>query len=1204
MLKNVQTLLSCLTIALISTNVNAQSSYFIDQISSNDTVGVLYDQGGASGPYSDNANAVFTITPSNGKEVKIQFRDFDIEAGETQLLPEQFRLCEYDNVTIFDGADTTGTNLGVFCGTTLPPNFESTTGSLTIQLKSDGGTNGRGFDIYWTTDTLPTTVGSLYCAASGVNCDANDPATYDRYISHVSLTNVSNSSICSPNGYTDYSNLVAAIPAGDQAQLTVTTVFSNYVSFVYGWIDYNDDKEFSTDEAIAIAGNGFLNTHTAVITAPVGVEGLRRMRLRYDVVESPGVVALTNGNNSPCGASDFGEVEDYTVFFGDTVIVGSGPTYCNASARNDCRFLFDTDTIDDHINYVRFTSDVGFIDNITMCDNGYGDYSDIVVPVSTSDVYEIVLNRSEANDLAFAGGWIDWNNNKQFEQTEYYDAINILGDYTINYTVSPTQADGLYRVRLRLSGNQPPTNPCGTNNYEVEDYSILIGTPLACITNPMPMDGVTDVCTSNTTLIWDSVPGATNYRFSLSYNAGAGDVTVVQDLALSDTTYTVPSLVNNATYKWIAVPYNQSMEALNCDTLSFTTAAFVNPVVDIAEDTIQLCAGTSYSIEAAAVEGNGPLRFSWTGDVSDLDRTDSSVVVFRSVAEGEYKLYVSVNDDINCPSNIDSVLVQVQAGAVKGTLAIADTNACFGSPILAQWNMFFGTETIEVSTDNVNFTIADSVVTNGSEYSIYLDPGVYYIRGAVDAGSGCVDSTSSIAVLVRGAMDMPIISFLGNSLICSDDSSKVQIENYTSGIVWNDNASFTTNPLSIEKAGDYYATITDATTGCSVDSDTLTLLVHPIMQPALISFVGSGTICEGESELIQIDNYTSGIVWNNNSALSDNPLTISASGEYFATVSDANGCDVQSDTLTLVVHPALEPAVISFVGTGIICEGESDKVQIENYTSGIVWNNNPATTNNPLEVTLAGNYFATITDAATGCSIESDIVTLVVNSKPNAPVISCDGENIVSDATASAYQWFKNDVLISGQSGVSIPYDREAGAEYYAVAQSAASCGSEASNKIVLPGIATIIYDNVNLTASEVADAYQWYYNGVAVVGATGKTFAHNKVEGDYTVELINGEGCFSPLSEVFNLSTVGVLEANVLSLNIYPNPSKGNVTVSVKGSNGNIALSMMDVSGKIIYTSEIQNDVPVTINNLNAGIYIIQTVDAKGVQSKKLIVE
>lgn len=1136
MLKNVQTLLGCLALALITFNAQAQTSYFIDQISSADTVGILYDQGGNAGPYSDNSNAVFTITPSNGKEVKIQFRDFDIEPGETQALPEQFRLCEYDNVTIFDGADTNATNLGVFCGrTTLPPNFESTTGSLTIQLKSDGATNGRGFDIFWTTDTLPTAPsGGSYCSATGVSCDVNDPASYDRYISNVSLTNVNNASSCSPNGYSDYSNIVAAIPADGQAQLTVSTVLTNPLSVVTGWIDYNDDKEFSTDEAIAIAGNGYVSTHTAIITAPAGVEGSRRMRLRYDLVESPGVVNVNGANGTPCGPSDFGEVEDYTIFFGDTVIAGgSGPSYCMGSGPNDCLVEYNNGgTIvfeDDHINYVRLSSDTGDVENFSMCDAGYGDYSNIVVPVSAAGNYEIVLTRSNVNDLGMAGGWIDWNNNKDFEESEFYPAINVLGDYTINYVVSPTQADGLYRVRLRLGGNQPPTNPCGVNNFEVEDYTLLVGTPLECIANVSPVDMATDVCTSNTTFIWDSVSTATNYRFSLSYNNGSGDVIVVQDSILTDTSFILTSnFVENATYKWIAVPYNASLEALNCDTLSFTTTTFKNATVNIVEDTIQLCASSMYSIEAIAADGNAPLSYSWTGATSNLDRIDSSVVVFESNAVGEYKLYVIIADNFTCTSNIDSVVVQVQAGAVKGTLAIADTNACFGAPILSQWSMFFGSETIEVSTDNVTFTTADSVVTNGTEYAIYLDPGVYFIRGAVDAGNACVDSTSSIAVLVRDAMAAPIISFLGNSTICADDSSKVQITNYSTGIVWNDNANFTNNPLSIEKAGDYFATITDPATGCSVNSDTLTLMVHPIMQPALISFVGSGSICEGESELVQIDNYASGIVWNNNSAITNNPLTVSVAGDYFATVTDAN----------------------------------------------------------------------------TGCKVQSDTLTLIVNSIPDAPVITCSEDNIVSDALASTYQWFKNGVLVSGQSGSTIPYAREAGAVYKAVALSNASCASDTSNEMILPGVTTIAYDNVNLTANDVADAYKWYFNGTEISGESGQSIVHNKVEGDYTVELINGDGCFSAMSQVYKLSTVGVNEAHAVVLNIYPNPSKGVVTVTVKGTNGAIALSVLDVSGKIVYTSSIVNDTPLTVRNLKAGIYIVQVIDAKGIQSKKLIVE
>tara|TARA_R110001592_G_scaffold237306_14_gene496480 strand:- start:24922 stop:28083 length:3162 start_codon:yes stop_codon:yes gene_type:complete len=852
-------ILFTLSLAAFGFSSQAQSAYYIDQISSTDTVGLLYDQGGASGPYSANTNAVFTITPNNGKQVNIQFRDFDVEPGETSVLPEEFWLCEYDNLTIFDGADTNATSLGTFCGSNLPADMTSTSGSLTFQLKSDGGTEGRGFEIYWTTGELPTLPpppATAYCIATGYDCDTiNGPFDETDVISNVSLTTVNNPSICSANGYADYSHLVAVIAPGTQAQLAVNIDGPGGIpGGVYAWLDTNQDSVFSDEEAIIMLGDVGVEYFTGepfigIINAPTEALGAMRLRIRV------------NGNQAPCGSGD-GEVEDYTVFIGDTV-VGGGSGYCDGSGPVDCLVEYNNGTVstfeDDHINYVQLTTDTGNIENITMCDNGYGDFSHIVAPVSVAGNYSIVFTRSNVNDLGTAAGWIDWNNNKIFEESEYYLAANILSDYTINYIVPPTQADGLYRVRLRLGGNQPPLDPCGSNNFEIEDYTLLVGTPLECLSNPMPFDGETDICVSNNTIVWDSVANATNYKFTLIYNDGNGDVIVTQDEILSDTTYTaIGSFVPNATYKWIAVPFNESLEALNCDTLSFSTTANGNPVVDIVETNIEICAGNTYSITANITEGNAPISFAWTDGLGQLNRTDSSVVVFQDNTPGIYTFFVTVSDDLGCPGNTDSVTVEVNTGAVSGDFTIADTNACFDAPIIVNWVNHFGADTIQVSTDNVSFADADSVVENGTEFNVFLTPGTYYLRGRLDAGSGCTDVTNSIEVIVNAEMQKPDVDFIGSNEACQGNDVVIEVKNYTDNIMWNNDPLLTDNPLMVSKTSSYVATVTDPVTGCTVESDKIDVVINVTPPKPILSCDGNalGT----DMAVITYEWYKNGIV--------------------------------------------------------------------------------------------------------------------------------------------------------------------------------------------------------------------------------------------------------------------------------------------------------------------------------------------------------
>jgi PKD repeat protein len=105
--------------------------------------GTLFDGGGPSGNYIDNADAVITISPTGATQVTIEFVLFDVEPGSGAT-------CDYDYLEIFDGPNTSAASLGRFCNTNGSPGIiNSSGGSLTIQLHSDQGLNLAGFEANW-----------------------------------------------------------------------------------------------------------------------------------------------------------------------------------------------------------------------------------------------------------------------------------------------------------------------------------------------------------------------------------------------------------------------------------------------------------------------------------------------------------------------------------------------------------------------------------------------------------------------------------------------------------------------------------------------------------------------------------------------------------------------------------------------------------------------------------------------------------------------------------------------------------------------------------------------------------------------------------------------------------------------------------------------------------------------------------------------
>jgi hypothetical protein len=134
-----------------------------------------------------------------------------------------------------------------------------------------------------------------YCTASN-GCD--------EYISRVVLENINNSSSCS--GYEDYTDQSAVLMASQEYAITVTNGNPVWAADECGiWIDWNQDEEFTEDEGLIVSGSPGVGPYTATIVPPPTAQpGQTRMRIRVVYAETP----------EPCGASDYGETEDYSIF--------------------------------------------------------------------------------------------------------------------------------------------------------------------------------------------------------------------------------------------------------------------------------------------------------------------------------------------------------------------------------------------------------------------------------------------------------------------------------------------------------------------------------------------------------------------------------------------------------------------------------------------------------------------------------------------------------------------------------------------------------------------------------------------------------------------------------------------------------------------------------------------------------------------------
>ena len=140
-----------------------------------------------------------------------------------------------------------------------------------------------------------------------------------------------------------------------------------------------------------------------------------------------------------------------------------------------------------------------------------------------------------------------------------------------------------------------------------------------------------------------------------------------------------------------------------------------------------------------------------------------------------------------------------------------------------------------------------------------------------------------------------------------------------------------------------------------------------------------------------------------------------------------------------------------------ICSGASSQLNAEvptGLTCAFSWTSDPpgftATIQNPVvEPLVTTSYIVTVT--ADTCSV-TDTVTVTVMDVPDAPVITQQGDSLVSGVT-SGNQWYKDGSAIAGATGMY--YVPSANGYYQVTATDANGCTSVLSNGITITNMGT-----------------------------------------------------------------------------------------------------------------------------------------------------
>jgi hypothetical protein len=241
---------------------------------------------------------------------------------------------------------------------------------------------------------------------------------------------------------------------------------------------------------------------------------------------------------------------------------------------------------------------------------------------------------------------------------------------------------------------------------------------------------------------------------------------------------------------------------------------------------------------------------------------------------------------------------------------------------------------------------------------------------------------------------------------------------------WENNPSNTIGTgaiISVNSVGSYGASITNNSSGCTIDLNPVDVRAWP---PVPSGIAGPSVICEGEcvelmapaGNLSHVWSNTSGIIGYTNS-ISVCSNIISGSETYTLTSTDnTSQCSaVSTHILTVEASPLVTPGS----WPAIPCEGTPVVLLVDPADPDVTytWSGGNA---NPYTTTTAGTYSVTGTHNTTGCS---STVTYTVNPCPNLCSVpagcytACDsGKVICGPSGLDTYQWNFNYVPITGET--------------------------------------------------------------------------------------------------------------------------------------------------------------------------------------------
>ncbi|MBQ4442125.1 MAG: T9SS type A sorting domain-containing protein [Bacteroidales bacterium] len=552
--------------------------------------------------------------------------------------------------------------------------------------------------------------------------------------------------------------------------------------------------------------------------------------------------------------------------------------------------------------------------------------------------------------------------------------------------------------------------------------------------------------------------------------------------------------------------YTFAAKAVNPDGCeSAEASAPVTVYVSAAPDAVvisgnlEICNGGTTTLYADVTPHVAGATYQWYQDnVAIAGATGYFLTVTTA---GSYKVDVTTN---GCTTTSDAVNVIVNEAPQLQLTATEQTICQFGTTVISA-------EATGWNNNEVNYTWSNGYHGSSFTFTPTVAGDYTFSVTASLATSGCT-AVDQITIHVNAAPAAPVVT-VNNALVCEGGQITLTMTdtnavNYGTPIItWYDNGAYMAgNQTSVTLTPalgqhNYNVSVEYPNSGCNTAISEI-VVVNVIPQPTVAIELTSGNnnvLCDGGSTTLTANVTPAGFNYNyqwfqnnveitgaTNSTLDVTLFARESTYDYQVVVTAAPGCIVVSDVTSITV--VSDPVVVASVDNAIICEGgvATFSVAVDGGVSNVnglngytyAWYSNldhsTPIANTPtftVNNATAGTYaYEVVVTSPYGCSTTSNIVNLTVVEDPTVTV-----------AVAAGYD---------------------------------ATICENGSTVLV-----------ANVTGGYGTPSYQWYSNGLPILGETNRTLVLNNVANNnfvYTVKVTQtGVDCEAVSTNTVNPFTV-----------------------------------------------------------------------------------